>query len=363
MPDPKFAKPWHGIPREEIDWHPTVNEDVCIGCGTCVVGCSRTVYRFDFERKKAVVFDPFNCMVGCRTCASTCPANAISFPSAEVVLALEDRPEVRHSIEDELLARADQLALADTLPDPDRLLQLEIREIRDAGAGTRLFTLVPHRPDDCLCQFSPGQYLEVWVPGTAWLSRAYSIGNAPHEDGSVELQIRRVDGGRLSDWAFSTATVGDVVTARGPVGAFTMRSALDRPLVFVARGTGFAPVKALIEQQIQLVPDRQMALYWGATDAVDFYDLEAIASWLATDPNLQVTLVARRFPDTFLAPEGATISVGRVSDVVATSGPDLTGADAYVAGPRHTAVDVVAALQARGVAGERIFVDSYGSGS
>ena len=44
MPDPKFAKPWHGIPREQIDWQPTVNEAACIGCGTCVTGCGRLVY-------------------------------------------------------------------------------------------------------------------------------------------------------------------------------------------------------------------------------------------------------------------------------------------------------------------------------
>jgi CDP-4-dehydro-6-deoxyglucose reductase len=361
MPDPKFAKPWHGIAREEIDWHPTVNEDVCIGCGTCVIGCSRLVYRFDFERKKAVVFDPLNCMVGCRTCASTCPANAISFPPAEVVLALEERPEVRHSIEDDLLARAEQLALADTLPDPDRLLQVEIRDIRKMGAGTLLFTLVPHRAHDCLCQFSPGQYLEIWVPGTEWMSRAYSIGNAPREDGSVELQIRRVEGGRLSTWAFGEAKVGDVLTARGPVGAFTMRSPLDRPLVFVARGTGFAPIKALIEEQLQLLPSREMRLFWGVTDADDFYDLDAIADWLATDPNLSVTLVARRFSDSFQAPQRAATAVGRVSDVVAASELGYEGVDAYVAGPRHTTVDVVAALQGRGAAVERIFADSYGS--
>ena len=58
MPDPKFTKPWHGIPREEIDWHPTINEDACIGCGTCVTGCSRLVYRFDYTKNKAVVAGP-----------------------------------------------------------------------------------------------------------------------------------------------------------------------------------------------------------------------------------------------------------------------------------------------------------------
>lgn len=110
MPDLKYTKPWHGVPREEIDWNPTVIEDACIGCGTCVTGCSRLVYRYDFERRKAVVADPLNCMVGCTTCANTCPTHAIRFPPLSMVFALEGRPQVRHSIEDDLMARKEILA-------------------------------------------------------------------------------------------------------------------------------------------------------------------------------------------------------------------------------------------------------------
>jgi NAD-dependent dihydropyrimidine dehydrogenase PreA subunit len=84
MPDPKFLKPWHGVPRERIHWNPAVIEEACIGCGTCVTGCNRLVYRFDFERKKAVVVDPLNCMVGCTTCANTCPTHAIANREAYV---------------------------------------------------------------------------------------------------------------------------------------------------------------------------------------------------------------------------------------------------------------------------------------
>jgi len=69
MPNPQFTKPWHGVPRDAIHWNPTIIEDACIGCGTCVTGCSRLVYRFDFDRKKPVVVDALNCMVGCTTCA------------------------------------------------------------------------------------------------------------------------------------------------------------------------------------------------------------------------------------------------------------------------------------------------------
>lgn len=361
MADARFAKPWHGIPREEISWFPRVNEDVCIGCGSCVTTCGRSVYKFDFARKKAVVAEPMNCMVGCMTCSTSCPTNAIGFPSAQVVLDLEDRPEVRHAIEDELLARREDISLSDAMPSPDRLVEFEVREIRVASEGTRLLTLVPHRDEDCMCQFTPGQYLEVWVPDSPFMSRAYSIGNAPHEDGSVELQVRRVEGGRFSAWAFEKARVGEVVTAWGPAGAFTMRSPMDRPLVFVARGTGFAPIKAILEQQLSLTAERRIELFWGVTSSADLYDLDALERWLRSDRNLRCRLVARRFEEGFAAPDGAALATGRVSDAVVESEIDLSGHDAYVAGPRHTVVDVVAALQRRGVALERIFVDSYGT--
>ena len=271
MPEVNFTKPWHGIPREEIDWHPSIDEDACIGCGTCVTGCSRKVYRFDFLHKKAVVADPLNCMVACMTCANTCPTSAISFPPVRSILELADLVEVHHSVEDELLARRDELTATTELPGPDLIVELVVCNIDQIGAGTRILTLTPRRDRDRLCQFAPGQYLELWVPNASWLSRAYSIANAPRPDDSLELQIRKVQGGRLSTWAFGPVAVGDVVAARGPLGSFTMRSPGGRPVVFVARGTGFAPIKALLEQQVEMFSDREMVLFWGVTSSEDFY--------------------------------------------------------------------------------------------
>jgi len=77
--NPQVAK-WHGIDRKTIDWSPTVDEDKCIGCGICFVGCGKKVYDFDFKKNKTVVARPLNCMVGCTTCQVTCLADAISFP-------------------------------------------------------------------------------------------------------------------------------------------------------------------------------------------------------------------------------------------------------------------------------------------
>jgi len=72
---------WHGIPRAEIEWHPTVEGSLCIGCGICVLGCGPGVFKFDYENNHAIVTKPLSCKVGCVTCANTCPTHAISFPS------------------------------------------------------------------------------------------------------------------------------------------------------------------------------------------------------------------------------------------------------------------------------------------
>jgi len=72
---------WWGLPRESIPWYPEVDNERCIGCGICFVVCGRSVYDFDLENKKPVVSRPYNCLVGCNTCANLCPRDAISFPS------------------------------------------------------------------------------------------------------------------------------------------------------------------------------------------------------------------------------------------------------------------------------------------
>ncbi len=360
MPDPKFLKPWHGVPREMIEWHPTVHEDACIGCGTCVTGCSRLVYRFDYDRMKAMVFDPLNCMVGCTTCANTCPTNAIAFPPLRDVLDLELRVDVHHAIEDDLISRRDQLRAEDVTPHPDRAVELRVAHINDATPTTRLITLVPSSSGDHLGQFIPGQYLEVQVPGSPWLARAYSIGNAPRPDDSIELQIRRVSHGRFSNWAFTDARVGDLVVGRGPAGHFTMRSPLERPLIFVAGGTGFAPVKALIEQQFAEGHERRMLLVWGVSDAMDFYELDIIENWLDDHPLFDCTLAATSWPVQVHVPARASIFTGLVSDAIASCGLDLSDYDAYVAGPAVAIVNVAASLGERGVAHQRILADSFG---
>lgn len=78
---------WHGIPRKEIPWYPTVDTDTCIGCTLCFASCGRGVY--DMQDNRAVVVNSLNCMVGCSTCGTVCPVQAISFPDRDLVWKFE----------------------------------------------------------------------------------------------------------------------------------------------------------------------------------------------------------------------------------------------------------------------------------
>ena len=359
MPNPQFTKPWHGVPRDQIHWNPSIIEEACIGCGTCVTGCSRLVYRFDFERKKPVVVDPLNCMVGCTTCANTCPAHAIAFPPIESVLALEGSALVRHAVEDDLLARRDILAASASLPHPDRIVRLAVTEKTPVAADVLRIVLKPTVRGECFCEFMPGQYLELWLPDSPLMSRAYSIANAPEGDGSIELHVRRVDGGRFTNWAFADMKVGDELRARGPLGAFTMRSLPDAPLLFVAGGTGIAPVLALLRQQARSHPERDMVLVWGAKKSDGFYGAEQLVSLLEQAPNLAVMLAANEgIPSSAHARMSG--AAGTVVDVLVQRPGLVSGRDIYAAGPAPMLRELGHSLDRIDIGRERIHFDSFG---
>jgi NAD-dependent dihydropyrimidine dehydrogenase PreA subunit len=76
---------WKGVPREQVDWHPTVDGRKCTGCGMCVTSCGREVFDYDGARKRAVVARPLQCLVGCTSCEAWCVFNAISFTDKQYV--------------------------------------------------------------------------------------------------------------------------------------------------------------------------------------------------------------------------------------------------------------------------------------
>lgn len=107
-----FLKPWHGIPREEIAWNPTVIADRCVGCGLCVTSCGRQVYSFDYEANRPVVVDPLHCMVGCTTCATICTQDALEFPSRGFIRQFVREHKLLRRAKDKLKASRERYDVA-----------------------------------------------------------------------------------------------------------------------------------------------------------------------------------------------------------------------------------------------------------
>ena len=108
------SEAWHGIPRKDIDWHPTVVSERCLGCGLCVTSCGRGVYAFDYDQNRPVVVAPDRCMVGCTTCATICLQDAIEFPSRDYIRGLIRSRKILRQSKDMLGDQPEKYGLART---------------------------------------------------------------------------------------------------------------------------------------------------------------------------------------------------------------------------------------------------------
>ena len=127
-------------------------------------------------------------------------------------------------------------------------------------------------------QFLAGQYVEFLLKDGS--RRSFSMGNAPHEDELIQVHVRHVPGGQFTDHVFGKMKERDILRLEGPLGTFFLREDSPKPIVFVASGTGFAPIKSIIESARHKGIARPMTLYWGARRPKDLY-MDALArSWV-----------------------------------------------------------------------------------
>ena len=121
-------------------------------------------------------------------------------------------------------------------------------------------------------QYHAGQYVEFILRDGA--RRSYSMANAPHtqvDKPGIELHLRHLPGGKFTDHVFTTLKEKDILRMEGPFGSFFLREDSDKPMILLASGTGFAPIKAMIEHLIWKASQRKAVLYWGARSRADLY--------------------------------------------------------------------------------------------
>jgi NAD(P)H-flavin reductase/ferredoxin len=264
---------------------------------------------------------PSSCRKGA---CNTCEAGLVD---GEV----EQRGRGRRTARDGLALMCRSQPRADLTIRPKRFERIDI--FRRKTITARIFRLARPAPDVTLltlrfpiglrAPFKAGQYLQVIMEDDD--RRNFSMANAARDNDGAELHIRHVPGGKFSVKTLSKLSLGDALQVELPNGDFYLRAS-DRPVILLASGTGFAPIKSIIETAIHAGNRRPMHLYWGARTLEDIYLADLPARWAARLPWFSFTPVLSE-PSSFW-----TGRTGLVHDAVREDRNDLSDTDVYACG-------------------------------
>ena len=174
--------------------------------------------------------------------------------------------------------------------------------------------------------FLAGQYIEFLLKDGA--RRSFSMANPPHDAELIQLHVRHVAGGQFTDHVFNKMKERDILRCEGPMGTFFLREESEKPIVFVASGTGFAPIKAVIEHMFHKGIARPMTLYWGGRRPKDLYMNELAASWATQHAGFKYVPVISEA----LSEDNWSGRSGFVHRATMHDFPDLSGHQVYACG-------------------------------
>ena len=247
---------------------------------------------------------------------------------------------------------------------------IEVREVRRAGdiqikrLPCRIEAIDKRAPDVAIVklklptnerlQYLAGQYIDFLLKDGH--RRSFSLATPPHADELLELHIRHTPGGLFTDPLFTTFKGREILRFEGPLGTFYLRETSDKPVIFVAGGTGFAPIKAIIEHMLFHAIPREIVLYWGARAKRDLYMPELPGRWQQEHANFTfIPVLSDPAPDD--AWPGRT---GLVHQAVLADFKDLSGYQVYACGA-PAMIDAAKRdfTTLRGLPDEEFFADSF----
>ena len=181
-------------------------------------------------------------------------------------------------------------------------------------------------PANELLQYLCGQYIDFLLKDGR--RRSFSLATAPFDDALLELHIRYVQGGLFTEQLFNHYRGREIMRLEGPFGGFYLREESEKPIIFVAGGTGFAPIKAMIEHALHFEHNRPMVLYWGVRSKRDLYLPELPAKWQQQSGHFTfVAVLSEPLPD-----DEWTGRTGFVHQAVLDDFSDLSGYQVYACG-------------------------------
>ena len=299
---------------------------------------------------------PYDCRAGgCGVCVCTVLNGRVEHGNYQPA-ALTEAMRARHQT---LMCCA--VALED--------LELEVESLADTveGGGPRRYRGLVERmerlapevmrlrvslPDGRRLSFRAGQYINVVLDGGA--RRAYSFANPPDDDEHIDLHVRRMPGGRFTTQVFERMREGDSIDFEGPLGQFTLHES-ERPILFIAGATGFAPVKSIVEDAFRRGLQRPMWLYWGGRRQADLYMAELASRWQREHPNFHFVPVLSDLP----ADDPWPGRRGLVHQAMLEDFPDMQGYELYACGSVGMIEAAVPAFVAQGLDENFCYSDAF----
>lgn len=301
---------------------------------------------------------PFGCRMGtCRSCRGKVISGKVDLGDAHPAYLPEDQRRHGYALLCRATAKSDLTIEIDELPplvEPQVApgLVKKVERITDDVALLQL-----RLPLHMNMMFEAGQYIDFLLEGGA--RRSYSIANPPKLDGVINLEfhIRHMPGGLFTDRVFGGMKDRDKLTFEGPLGGFFLRES-DKPALFLATGTGYAPIRSILLEHLPKASGRKMVLYWGARTLKDLYMIEETRALAEKYPNFTFIPVLSR---PLLTDEwkGET---SRVQQLVMRDMPDLSGWQVYACGSPRMVDDAQRLLiSERGVPEHEFFADAFTS--
>jgi propane monooxygenase reductase subunit len=243
------------------------------------------------------------------------------------------------------------------LENPIRDGRATLEELERLTDDIRRLELRVQEPVDF--SFLPGQYVDLWVPGSDEARRSFSMANLPG-DGRIELMVKCYPGGRFSGLLEGSLRPGDEVRFTGPYGAFHARRS-RHPVLMLAGGSGMAPILSLLRQFAQQRTDRMVRLFYGARTVRDLFHLEEIAALGSQIADFRFTPALSEAGLADSGDAGRPYALGFVHEVMGDylASGEMEDLEAYMCGPPPMIDAASELLIDHGVDESRIFHDKF----
>jgi CDP-4-dehydro-6-deoxyglucose reductase len=250
--------------------------------------CSAKVYETVLESALEAGFNiPYGCRNGaCGSCKGTILSGEVDYGDyARSALSEEEKAAGKalfccaRPLSD-LTIECREIIIGNIAP---RILPARVE--RKQQLSHDVMALFLKLPSNERLQFMAGQYIEFLLKDGK--RRAFSLANAPHEDSLLELHLRLIPGGVFTEYVFNEMPDKAILRIEGPFGSFYYRDNSEKPIIMVAGGTGFAPIKGIIEHMLHNNIKREVTLYWGAKAGADLYMPELPQAWAKQYPHIK----------------------------------------------------------------------------